>query len=368
MYVINARNVNEAYLIGMNHLVTHGVRSPSRAGEVFVGATPVTTVYHVPRERLLFEPRRNANPIFHLMESIWMIAGCRDARWLDQFVHDFSSRFAEDDGDAHGAYGYRWRKHFRGPAERVDEIDVDDPDGPVGVWTFPPLDQITKCGELLLNDPTTRQAVMAMWDPAIDLGAKKRDIPCNDLVMFRSRYDHHEGCWYLDTTVSCRSNDAVWGAYGANAVHMSIMAEVVAGLAGMKLGKYYQISNNFHVYADILAKVWPPTDVMDPYRHGLTNGTPILETMPNEYTTLEGRKAIAERAAEFVRECELFIAEGDGAPFQNDFMRTIAAPIYAAHVSWKKDKQYAFSQLKHVAISDWKYAVSDWMARRMGKV
>src|SRR6202162_4336063 len=112
MKVIHARNVNDALPQGIDHLLTHCVREESRAGPVLVAPTPVTTVYSHPQERVLFSPARDANCFFHLFESLFYLAGRNDAHWLDQFVHDFSSRFAEEDGTLHGSYGHRWRKAF----------------------------------------------------------------------------------------------------------------------------------------------------------------------------------------------------------------------------------------------------------------
>src|SRR5919109_5331256 len=118
MEVIQARNVNDAYFKGVHLLRRYGIREQSRAGEVLVMPCPVTTVYERPWERILWDEKRNANPFFHLAESLWMLAGRNDARWLDQFVSDFSSRFAEVSGLQHGAYGYRWRKHYS-----MDQLD-----------------------------------------------------------------------------------------------------------------------------------------------------------------------------------------------------------------------------------------------------
>jgi thymidylate synthase len=54
----------------------------------------------------------------------------------------------------------------------------------------------------------------------------------------------------LDLTVLCRSNDVVWGAYGANAVHFSVLQEYLAGRIGVDVGVMYQFSNNYHGYVD----------------------------------------------------------------------------------------------------------------------
>ena len=40
----------------------------------------------------------------------------------------------------------------------------------------------------------------------------------------------------LQMTVHCRSNDIIWGTYGANAVHFSILQEYVAARIGVDLG------------------------------------------------------------------------------------------------------------------------------------
>jgi len=366
MHVIKARNVNDAYKAGMEHLIHSGSRSSSRAGDVLVSSEPVTTVYYRPNERVLFEPNRDANPFFHLFESIWMLAGRRDATYLDRFVKDFSSRFAEDNGEAHGAYGYRWRKHFRGEAVRVGESTSDSQGNEIAMWEFPPVDQISLCGEILFNDPLSRQAVMAMWDPAIDLGAKKKDIPCNDLVMFRGRWNAMDSVWELDTTVSCRSNDVVWGTYGANAVHMSVMAEVVAGLAGMRLGKYYQVSNNFHVYLNVLDQVWPPVDTMDPYTYGMAQPRSLLGMDSDYYyKSVDGRKRVRDAAKDFIVQCEEFI-EGKETAYSGWF-HDIAKPMLHLHDAWREDHRKALSMLKEGEWTDWKIAASQWITRRMNK-
>ena len=93
MKVIDARNVNEAYAMGMKHLRDHGHVEETRAGKVLVTPYPVTTSYLVPMERVLFDPQRDANPAFHLFESLWMLAGRRDAKFLDLVVRLFGARY-----------------------------------------------------------------------------------------------------------------------------------------------------------------------------------------------------------------------------------------------------------------------------------
>jgi len=99
---------------------------------------PVTTTYLRPTERVLFHAGRDANPIFHLMEAIWMLAGRNDVAFLEQFNRTIGQY--SDNGEVfNAAYGHRWRKHFG-------------------------HDQLIEVINLLRKDPKSRQAVIQMWD------------------------------------------------------------------------------------------------------------------------------------------------------------------------------------------------------------
>ena len=128
MEVINCRNVNDGFIKALDKIETEHIVLESRAGEVMEFPTPVTTVYKNPTERVLFEEIRDANPFFHFMESVWMLAGRNDL----EYVVNYNKRMSEysDDGvTLHGAYGYRWIKHFT-----FDQLDIivkrlkDNPD------------------------------------------------------------------------------------------------------------------------------------------------------------------------------------------------------------------------------------------------
>jgi thymidylate synthase len=167
---------------------------------------------------MLFDIRRNANPYFHIMESIWMLAGRNDTAFVSLYAANMSD-FSDDGETLNGAYGYRWRKHFN-------------------------RNQIADVVELMKREPNTRRAVIAMWDGFTDGDSAfaSKDIPCNTHIYFRIKGDK------LDMTVLNRSNDIVWGCYGANAVHMSVLQEFVALAIGVPVGSYTQVSNDWHIY------------------------------------------------------------------------------------------------------------------------
>ena len=145
-----------------------------------------------------------------------MLSGAEEVLFPAQFAGNITN-YSDDGTTLRGAYGYRWRAH----------------------WDFDQLDTVI---DLLKRDPHTRRAVLTMWDPVCDLGRDSKDLPCNTQVYFQARLGE------LNMTVTNRSNDLVWGALGANAVHMAALHEYVATSIGMELGIYYQFTNNLHVY------------------------------------------------------------------------------------------------------------------------
>ena len=118
-------------------------RQMSRNGSTLESNEPVVTVYLHPWERVLFDKDRDANPFFHLIESIWMLAGSQELHPLTYFNSGMSN-FSDDGENLNGAYGYRWINKFG-------------------------FDQIQMIIELLERDPESRRAVLQMWDCVHDL-------------------------------------------------------------------------------------------------------------------------------------------------------------------------------------------------------
>lgn len=318
--VLKVRNVEQALSDGFWWLRASGVHEQSRNGPVLVAPGPVITEYTNPTERVLFSPRRDANPVFHLVESLWMLAGLNDVRLLEPYNSNMRT-YAEPDTDIiHGAYGHRWRELFF-------------------------TDQITLVINQLIADRETRRAVVQMWSAADDLGKPKRDVPCNTQIYFDLRGG------VLNMTVCCRSNDMLWGAYGANAVHFSMLQEVVAAAVGAPVGVYRQFSNNMHVYTenemvqDFLDM--PPAPAPAYYPGGVI---PLIQ--PSESWT------------GFLLDCRMVFSEGVGVgEFETEFMRTIALPLMQAYLYRKARKQLP-PTISRIPECDWKVAFLAWAARR----
>lgn len=596
MRILKVRNVEEAYFYGTDLLRQIGVKQPSRVGDVIVAPHPVCTVYKRPWERVLFDVKRDANPFFHLFESLWMLAGRNDATWLDQFVSDFSERFAESNGLIYGTYGPRWRSifHFDQLEEIIKRLKANPDDRRIVIQMWDALSDLLLgedvkdlpclAGDTLIWSPekdlpiaklaakfeqgeihrwpvyavdSTSKTVQLAWctnvwssgfkktlrlnfndgssiritpehilykrgrnaGSAVEMQAKnlrpgdrvlatwrsytpkgheqlKRElglntafsnmwcthieyakllwgpIPAGHVVhhdneiktdnreenlkvwpkskhdsyhrlgdknpMRRMSREQHElraakhsealkASWAkltpeqrkarakgqpipvdnhiivsidecneekvfdftvpgfhtaligtgvvahncnthiypriidgkLDLTVLCRSNDIIWGAYGANAVHFSILQEYLAGRIGVGIGKLYQFSNNWHAYVDVLDKVRP-----------FKPGQIYIYWLDRKYDTVSPI-SMGEDWTQWDADLNKFMtwsANPDAvAPdYINTWFRNVATPLFVSHRLWKaKHRSTALEVLKHVPMCDWRLAAENWYERRM---
>ena len=88
MKVIRARNVNDALLLGLDLFQDprNFREQQSRNGTTYEALEPVTTVYEKPWERVMLVKARDANPFFHFIEGLWMLAGRNDLKPLTYLV------------------------------------------------------------------------------------------------------------------------------------------------------------------------------------------------------------------------------------------------------------------------------------------
>ena len=317
IHAIHVRNVNQAFVEGLWWLKVNGIEEDSRNGRVLVCPDPVVTQYLHPEQRVLFDPVRNCNPFFHLFESVWMLAGSRYANPLVRFNARMAD-FAELDDTIRGAYGHRWLHHFA-------------------------VNQLQRIIGELRSNPGSRQAVLAMWDPIADLGARVRDKPCNTHCYFRVLNG------MLNMTVCCRSNDVIWGAYGANVVHFSILQQFIADALRIPMGTMTQFSNNFHIYKGVPR-----------YEQMMT--CPRLESDPY-LTKVQALPHIVEPDEDpwlFLAECRMVVA-GAHTQVTNRWLRNLVIPMIYL---WEGRRHGVFTALEAMPECDWKLAFIEWLERR----
>jgi hypothetical protein len=324
--IIEGRGVNEAYQIAM--LLFRNLREsgdvPSRNGPMREMADgPVTTVYRRPHERVLFDEARDANPFFHMFEAIWMLAGHDDVAFPAQFAGNIRN-YSDDGIRLNGAYGYRWAHHFG-------------------------YDQLSYVIQELRSNPQSRRVVLQMWDGIDDLrNTTSKDLPCNLSCLFKIR-DRK-----LHMTVMNRSNDAIWGCYGANAVHFSMLQEFVACAVGVELGRYWQISDSLHIYPELEVT----RRVLD-----APMNTSDGKYYPGPHFPLMGSP---DEATAFMGDCRTFCHESRWkTELKTRWFRRVAGPARWAHTLFKEgDLKQAISEAEAIEAPDWAIACADWIQRR----
>lgn len=332
MKLIRARNVHDALPEALDLLVRGGYQRSSRNGDVLVMDEPVTTVYERPCERVMTWAERDANPFFHFYEALWMLAGKNEVAPLARIVSRMKD-FSDDGVTFGGAYGYRWRSAFG-------------------------FDQLAVIAANLVADPNDRRQVLQIWHPTDLVSQKnKKDLPCNHAVNFQIS---PEGT--LNMYVHNRSNDIVWGCYGANAVHFSMLQEVMAAWIGCAVGKYWQISTNWHGY--------------------LTTVNPLLSLIRYARTTSAGRFTPHENTSIYESKCtpfpmvnghiqdwfsdlEEFMEKEEEGDYSDIFFRRVAAPMVAAHKAYKVSRPAGYAMCKNIGADDWRQAATEWMYRRI---
>jgi len=333
MKVINARNVNDAMLLGIDLFLddTSYRVQESRNGTTYEALEPVTTVYSKPCERVCLIKQRDANPFFHFVESLWMLAGRNDLKPLTYFVKSMED-FSDDGETLWGAYGYRWKTYFL-----KDQLDI-----------------IIK---MLQKNPEDRRAVLQMWDALHDLDKQGKDVPCNTNIYFKIRDNK------LNMTVCNRSNDMLWGAYGANVVHMSILQEYMAAHLEVEVGVYRQVSDSFHVY---LNPVWDKVK-------GMEIDVYTYRDIKNPYDTLEDYKPSLLFTDTGVLDWELnrFLnmhpmdIESFTDGWVNPAFTDIAIPMLQVHRAYRmKNFKEVYEKIDLIKASDWRTACFDWVRKR----
>jgi len=330
MNIIQARNVQQALVEGCYQMTQVGVERESRNGKVLVMPGVTVTEYQRPWERVLADPDRDANPFFHFFEALWMIAGRRDVAWPKKFNSKFDA-YSDDGVIFNGAYGWRWRNQFG-------------------------VDQLIMIVEALRKNPDCRRQVLAMWDGNKDLGNPSKDVPCNLLATFQIGAKRE-----LNMVVTNRSNDLIWGAYGANAVHFSMLLEYMAAHIGVESGTYTQVSSNTHIYEPhwpLMRKLadkapMPPSRREDLYSIGLMEPFPMVNIRPTEWD----------------RELYVFLELQHRGAYQDPFFANVAVPMFMSYVAFSdRENPERFNNAKSLSMSikapDWQAACLEWLTRR----
>lgn len=220
-----------------------------------------------PLQRWVVSRQPAINPAFAIAEVIWIMTGRNDAGFLNYFNRDLP-KYAGNDATYHGAYGYRLRHYFR-------------------------IDQLERAYKTLKVNPESRQVVLQIWDPSIDLPdeigrPQNRDIPCSVLAALKLRNGRLEWLQVI------RSNDLFRGV-PYNFIQFTSIHEILAGWLHVNVGSYNQFSDSLHVYNEDYKKI--------------KEFKPVVPATNTDFLSVD-RKESEEAFKELARRTVLFIEEG----------------------------------------------------------
>lgn len=150
-------------------------------------------------------------------EVVWMLTGEKKLDFMQQFTKIWDD-FAEADGTMDTAYGYRWRRHFG-------------------------RDQLLDAVQHLKEEPSSRQAVIVMWDPASDglTAPKKKNVPCPFTWVINIINNK------LNLHLIIRSNDMMLGN-PHDVAGFALLQSMLAQELGTEVGKLTVSISHAHIY------------------------------------------------------------------------------------------------------------------------
>jgi len=329
--MITVRNVNEALsviLTFFGHSNYYREIAPRGIPTLELTQMPFVTRYTNPTECVLFNTTRSANPFFHFFEALWVIAGREDVRFMTHLLPRFKD-YSDDGETFHGAYGMRLQES----------------------------NQLDEAIKQLKEDKDTRRAVVMIWQPDKDAGYIGRDMPCNCMLDFKIRNNK------LHLIVSNRSNDAIWGAYGSNAVQFAFLLQWVAHRVDVPVGEYVQVSNSMHVYPEnepTRTLLKHPVSYFDPYRDGIVkplrwiSGFEIIEDWDDDLATFFHNFDNDKLS--------------DRMDYKTTWWANVAWPMWMAFHRYRdNDIVEAANYADSISSIDWHLATTQWLDRIVAK-
>ncbi len=238
MLTLSAGSVNELFTAACTAVRTDGIQVAPRglATREIMGAHLCLT--DPTRHFLDLPPARILNPAFAVAESLWIMSGSDDP-WI--FTFNRALEQYADDGILRGAYGPRMRRWF------------GTSPGEVALAGRAAVDQLDEVRRLLLKEPSSRRAVIQLFNPNSDFRSN-RDVPCTLGYRFYVR----ENLLHMHTTM--RSQD-LWLGFGYDVFAATFLQQMLANWLGVDLGEYHHHVDSLHLYERDLeaAATVPPT-------------------------------------------------------------------------------------------------------------
>jgi thymidylate synthase len=128
------------------------------------------------------------------------------------------------------------------PRYRDETEDGTTVFGGYGPRLFGRTDQVANVINLLTERPTSRRAVVQIFDKE-DIEQPHREVPCTTTLQFFMRDQR------LDAIATMRSNDAYFGL-PHDVFCFTMLQEIVARALGCELGSYRHFAGSMHIYKE----------------------------------------------------------------------------------------------------------------------
>lgn len=238
-----------AYLALVRRVLDTGVRKPNRTGTDTLSVFGEHYAVDLAEGFPLLTTKRVAFQSM-LRETLWYLSGADHIRDLRQHTRIWDA-WATGDGDLETAYGRFWRRFpVPEPGAALGGEAWADADHPNvrheadGSLSF---DQLGYIVDTLRRDPQSRRLVVSAWHPAN--AAVSRLPPCHYTFCFNVAPDRDGGPDRLHCHLTQRSADLALGV-PFNLACYALLTQVVAGLAGLRPGRFAHSLVDAHVYVD----------------------------------------------------------------------------------------------------------------------
>ncbi|HHC6444106.1 TPA: thymidylate synthase [Vibrio parahaemolyticus] len=212
-----AHSIDDLLIDVYDHILNYGVENYARKGKnlevqgcELILSNPTCRVSRSETRGLIFSC---------LGELFWYLSGSNDVEPIEFYLPMYKT-FCEDNGKVHGGYGKRL-------------FSMHDQ-----------YDQVARVIEQLKDRPSTRQAVIQLFDSS-DLSFNYKDIPCTLNLQFTIRNNK----LYMFTMM--RSNDAYVGL-PHDVFVFTMLQELIASELGYQLGDYHHYVVSLHLYENNL--------------------------------------------------------------------------------------------------------------------
>lgn len=195
-------------------VLRHGEKRSPR-GMTTLDVEDVIVEIESPYDALPLGVGRSLRPRIAAVEAIQLIGAFHDPELMTWASPNFA-QFAEPSGHFYGAYGVR-----------------------IGAQSHHVVRK-------LLSDRDSRQAVITLWNRALDNKTGKRDYPCTVSLMFSIVDDK------LRMRTIMRSND-VWLGFPYDIFQFTQLQCTLANILGIEPGRYTHYAASLHLYMRDLA-------------------------------------------------------------------------------------------------------------------